>query len=92
LSFKPTLLAEGTQSQHESLYWAFYERGGGHAVRMADWKGIQQPLSAPVRLYNLKDDLGEENDLAAKQPEIVAQIEMHMKKSFTPSPRWRFTK
>jgi arylsulfatase A-like enzyme len=89
-SFKPTLLDAGTQSQHESLYWAFYERNGGQAVRMGDWKAVQQPLSNPIRLYDLKNDLGEQQDLASKNPEIVARIENHMKQSFKPSARWRF--
>ena len=33
----------------------------------------------PVGLYNLKDDLGQRNNLAAKNPERVVEMQKHLK-------------
>ncbi|MCC9604698.1 arylsulfatase [Blastopirellula sp. JC732] len=90
ISFLPTLTGMGTQKQHDYLYWAFYEGGGAQAVRLGDWKAIQQPINTPVRLYNLKNDLGEEHDLAADNPEKVAEMTKLMAAAYTPSDSWKF--
>jgi arylsulfatase A-like enzyme len=90
VSFAPTLLGEGEQMEHDDLYWAFYEGGGGQAIRQGDWKAIQQPINTPVRLYNLDDDLGEERDVAADHPDLVAQLTVKMAEAYRPSERWKF--
>jgi arylsulfatase A-like enzyme len=90
LSFLPTLLGRGEQKQHDHLYWAFYERGGGQAIRQGRWKAVQQPIHTPVRLYNLEKDLGEENDIAAEHPDLVAQLKTKMADAYEPSDRWTF--
>ena len=49
---------------------------------MGYWKGARQQLqkgATAIQLYNLADDIGEKNDLAAKHPDIVARIEKIMK-------------
>ena len=70
ISFLPTLTGKpDAQEPHEYLFWAFYERGGARAIRQGDWKAIQQPIHTKVRLYNLKDDIGEEHDLAERKQE-----------------------
>jgi arylsulfatase len=88
LSILPTLLDKGAQRKHEFLYWEFPSYGGQQAVRMGDWKGVRQQLHKGVirtQLYNLADDLGEKNDLAAKHPDIVARIEKIMQEQHVPS-------
>ncbi|HKB40238.1 MAG TPA: arylsulfatase [Gemmataceae bacterium] len=91
LSFVPTLLGQKEkQKQHESLYWAFFERGAGRALRMGKWKAMQQPLNTPIRLYDLDKDIGETKDLASEEPDVVAKMKKRMDGSFTPSERWRF--
>jgi arylsulfatase A-like enzyme len=90
LSFLPTLLGRGEQKQHDHLYWAFYERGGAQAIRQGPWKAVQQPIHTPVRLYNLDKDLGEENDVAAEHPDLVAQLKTKMADAYEPSDRWTF--
>jgi arylsulfatase A-like enzyme len=92
VSFAPTLLGEGEQQEHDDLYWAFYEAGGGQAVRHGDWKAIEQPIGTPVRLYNLRDDLGEERDLAADHPELVRRLTSKMAQAYRPSEQWKFPK
>lgn len=89
ISFLPTLLGQGKQVSHEFLYWEFYERGGKQAVRMNDWKGVRLDVlsnpKAPVELYNLSEDLGEESDVAANHPEVVASIEKIMQREHVPT-------
>jgi arylsulfatase A-like enzyme len=44
------------------------------SLRRGDWKLIEFHEDDTVRLYNLKDDPGEQNNLAAKMPDRVAQL------------------
>jgi len=90
ISFLPTLRGSGDQAQHDSLYWAFYERGGARALRQGRWKAVQQPIDSSVRLYDLEDDLGEQDDLAALHPLRVHAMVQRMEASCTPSERWTF--
>jgi arylsulfatase A-like enzyme len=90
LSFLPSLLQKGTQTEHEYLYWAFYERGGSRALRSGDWKAVQQPIHSLVRLYDLKEDLGEELDVAAAHPDLVKKLTEQMDAAYAPSERWKF--
>ena len=91
LSLVPTLLGQAEkQQQHDYLYWAFYEGGGGQAARAGRWKAVQQPYHSPVRLYDLTTDIGEEHDVAAEHPEIVAKLSEQMKQAYTPSENWKF--
>ncbi len=41
---------------------------------MGDWKLIERFEDGRVRLYNLKQDIGERHDLAQKHPERVAAM------------------
>jgi len=92
ISFAPTLLGNNDrQKQHEILYWQFHERGSKQAVRMGDWKAVSF-YQSHTELYNLKDDLGEKNNLAAKYPDIVKKAEQYMKASNTPSTHWPLKK
>ncbi|MBH45504.1 MAG: arylsulfatase [Flavobacteriaceae bacterium] len=78
ISFLPTLTGRN-QEKHQYLYWEFMERGGRQAVRLDQWKGIRMNMSsdpnAPIELYRLTDDLGEENNLADQHPKIVKKME-----------------
>jgi arylsulfatase A-like enzyme len=93
ISMLPTLLGKpGEQREHEYLYWEFHEQGKRQAVRMGDWKGIRQNVAknpnGPIELYNLKNDIGEKDNVAARHPEIVAKIEAYMKAARMPSEHW----
>ena len=91
VSIVPTLSGNTTgQKQHELLFWTFYERGGGRAARAGEWKAIQQPMNTPVRLYNLAKDLGEEHDLAAANPQVVARLTAQMDAAHVPHENWKF--
>ena len=88
ISVVPTLLDRAGQGEHEFLYWEFHEGGSQQAVRMGRWKGIRKRLSAPLEVYNLRDDLAEQRDVAAQHPDVVAKIENYLKTARTESEQW----
>tara|TARA_Y100001934_G_scaffold173505_1_gene205770 strand:- start:950 stop:2368 length:1419 start_codon:yes stop_codon:yes gene_type:complete len=77
ISYLPTLLGKKDQKKHQYLYWEFHERGKKQAVRMGNWKAIRQNLAknrnAPIELYNLAHDIGEENNVADQNADIVGR-------------------
>lgn len=81
VSLLPTLLGNiKDQKKRDYLYFEYPEKGGQVAIRMGDWKGlrlnvIKNPAS-PWLLYNLKDDLGETTDIAAKHPDLISMFKM----------------
>ncbi len=87
ISFLPTLLQSSRQKQHASLYWEFHEQGGKQAVRMGRWKAVRLKVSkksnAPVELYDLDNDPGEQKDIAAEHPDIVKKMITIMKEART---------
>jgi len=93
ISFAPTLLGQPEKQQpREYLYWEFRAYGGQQVVRMEEFKGIRQnmgrkenPDPLKIELYDLDADPGEQNDVAADHPEVVAKIEAIMCKEHTPS-------
>ena len=95
ISFLPTLLQEEDQGQHEYLYWEFHERGGRQAIRKGDWKAVKYNVlkdpEAPIELYNLRDDIGEENNLAQSHPEIVAEMQAIFETARTDSDVFTFS-
>lgn len=93
ISYLPTLLGNTEQQRkHDSFYWEINENNGPiQAVLMGDWKGIKQ-YEKPFELYNLKNDLAEENNLASKHPEIVNRIEKFMIETRTESEEFPLSK
>jgi arylsulfatase A len=83
ISFLPTLLGKKKQPQHESLYWEFHEQGGKMAVRLGNWKAVKLDIDktpqGTTELYDLASDIGETNDIASSNPEIVKRMEEIMK-------------
>ena len=83
----------GKQEQHPYLYWEFHELGGRQAVRMGDWKGIRLNVGndrTSFELYNLADDIHEERNVAAENPDITARINEIMDTARTPSELFNF--
>ena len=87
ISFRDAL-EERDQLLHDFLYWEFPGYGGQQAVFVNGWKAIRQNLGKGVvktELYNLVDDEGEKDDVAAKHPEVVARLEKLLKEQHTPN-------
>lgn len=61
-------------------------KGWTHAVRQGRWKLVSFTQDMPYKLFDLEDDLSEENDLADKHPEIVSRLAAVAKEQHTDSP------
>ncbi len=73
--------------RNRAMYWEFFERGFDQAVRLGEWKAVRK-WGDPLELYNLSDDIGEENDVAMEHPDLVAKFEAMMIEIRTPSRYW----
>jgi arylsulfatase A-like enzyme len=93
ISFLPTLLGKN-QQEHEFLYWEFHERGGRKALRKGDWKLVQydvlNPEKTTTELYNISEDIGEENNVAEENPEKVDALLEIMNSARTESEIFSF--
>jgi arylsulfatase len=89
LSFAPTLFGQADkQRAHDHLVWEFAGSGGQQAVRLGNWKGVRRDMhkgNTRIELYDLKDDVGERQNVADKHADVVARIEKIMREDRTPS-------
>jgi arylsulfatase A-like enzyme len=76
------------QPTHTFLYWEFHERGFQRAVRMERWKAVRLKASAPLEVYDLEADPGEQRNVATANQGVVAKIEEYLKTARTASDRW----
>jgi arylsulfatase A-like enzyme len=91
VSLVPTLLGRGEQRKHEYLYWEFYEQGVSQAVLLEGrWKALRMKSpSAPIQLFDLKNDVAEKTDVAAANGTIVARAEQIMKGGRRDNEHWK---
>ena len=77
ISFLPELLGK-EQAEHKAMYWEFISQGGKQAVRKGKWKLVKLDVLDPdktrVELYDLENDRAEQNDVAEKYPEVLAEM------------------
>lgn len=78
-SLLPTLLGQAQTNRHESVYWETADGGFQQAVRLGEWKAIRQPTNAVPELYNLKTDPAEKENLATKNPDVLAKVKKFFK-------------
>jgi len=79
LSFLPLLKQTG-KFQRDAIYWHYphYSNQGGRpggAIRVGDFKLIENYEDGRLELFNLKDDLSEQSDLAEKMPDKALELE-----------------
>ncbi|MDO6802063.1 arylsulfatase [Wenyingzhuangia sp. 1_MG-2023] len=96
ISFLPELLGEAqNQKKHKYLYWEFHEKGGRQAVRMDNWKAVKYNVlknpKAPLELYDLSNDIGEQNNIASEHPDIVSKMQAILDSARTPSDVFTFS-
>jgi arylsulfatase A-like enzyme len=89
----PYLRGESASAPHESLYWRF---GPQKAIRRAqwklvDWRDFVAKTSSGWQLYDLSQDVGEQQDLAASNPRLVAELSEAWNEwdAKNIAPRWR---
>ncbi len=68
----PYMQGETSAPPHEALFWRF---GVQYAVRQGDWKLVKPHVNDAPRLFNLARDLGESEDLAAREPDKVKSLQ-----------------
>lgn len=87
ISLLPTLLGND-QEERPFLYREFSGYGGQQFVRVGDWKAIRTDTSKgklELELYNLREDIGEKNNIAAANPEKLAELKKLMDQQHVPS-------
>ena len=72
----PHLKGETNAPPHTALYWRF---GPQKAVRrgqwkLVDWRDHDAKKNSGWQLYDLARDIGEQDDLAKSQPQLVAEL------------------
>ncbi|CAE7885379.1 FUC1, partial [Symbiodinium microadriaticum] len=93
ISFLPTLLGQENQRLHDYLYWEFPSYGGQQAIRMGQWKAVRKNMQdtiAITQLYDLGNDIREENDVSKSNPEILEKVESLFLDAHTTSEEWGF--
>jgi arylsulfatase A-like enzyme len=94
VSFVPTLFGKKDQPQHDYFYWEFHEQGGKIAVRKDNWKAIwlnvNNPEKASVELYDIPNDIHEDNNVAEQHPDVITALDVIRKSARTPSDVWNF--
>lgn len=78
---------EGSGTPHDALFWRF---GSQYAIRHGNWKLLKTADGKP-ELYDLASDIGEKNDLAAKNPEKVKELQARYDKwnAELATPLWK---
>ncbi len=72
----PRLTGKESAIPERPLFWRIHGPDRETAVRLGKWKLIQpdqRPATRPL-LFNLEDDIGESNDVAAMHPEQVTRL------------------
>ena len=73
------LLSKGTKPDRDTIFWHYphYHPGGAtpySAVRTGDWRLVHFYEDGRDELYNLSADVGEKNELSAKEPEVAKAL------------------
>ena len=84
-SLVPLLNAEPKEQTERALYWHYphYHGSGwtpGGAIRKGNWKLIEFWEHDDVELYDLTQDIGEQNDLSKHHPEKVRELQLALVK------------
>jgi arylsulfatase A-like enzyme len=80
ISVLPTLVGE-TQANRQTFFsWELRGRNLAEAARMGDWKIVRSKADEKWQLYNLKTDPGETQNVAEKNPDVIAKFEKLLKK------------
>jgi arylsulfatase A-like enzyme len=79
ISVLPTLLGQTQTNRHDFFHWEM-KNGVAQAARMDDWTITRAQGDKPWELYNLKTDPAETQNVADKNPNVVARFEKLLKR------------
>ena len=87
----PHLTGKEAGAPHESLFWVWGHR---KAIRSGDIKVMTQDGGKSYQMFDLSKDIGEANDIAARNPEkLQAMIRKHQDwESGLMPPQWGWNK
>lgn len=74
VNLMPFLSGENSGTPHDAIYLRKWDQQR-YAVRKGDFKLVIADAKQPTRLFNLKNDISERNDLAEWNPAKLAEIE-----------------
>ena len=75
-----SLISGATSHDRDAIYWHFphYSNHGmqspGGGIRAGDYKLLEYFENGTVQLFNLRKDIGEQNDLAKTEPQKAAEL------------------
>ncbi|MBN1273636.1 MAG: arylsulfatase [Candidatus Aminicenantes bacterium] len=70
------------QKEHEYLYWEYKRR---QAVRFGKWKAYRSAPEGKLELYDLEQDVEEQNDVSASHPKVAAEAQRIFEEARTES-------
>jgi arylsulfatase A-like enzyme len=82
ISFLPMLLQKGKTSRNRDIFWHFPNNWGPNGpgigatstIRSNDWKLIYWYKDQHFELFNIRNDISEQNNLATAHPEKVKEL------------------
>ena len=88
-----TLLGDEQPLAERYLYWEFPTQGEtgmdlAQAARFRDWKAHRAGRAEPMELYDLSEDIGEEDDIATEYPAVVERFERFFTDAHEESRYW----
>jgi arylsulfatase A-like enzyme len=88
VSIVPALL-HNKPLNRDTLYWELHEgKTPLQAARWMDWKFVKNGPKKAIELYDLKTDIGEQNNVAAEHPDIIKKGERLLKELRVDTPDW----
>ena len=74
VSFNDVLLGKAQSVDREAIYWHYPHGRQEAAVRMGRYKLLHRFRDDRVELYDLREDIGEQNDLSESKPELAERM------------------
>jgi arylsulfatase A-like enzyme len=88
LSVLPTLLGREQDLHDRAMYWELLRDVLHQGARRGEWKAVRHGLDAPVELYRLDHDPGEQTDVAGENAPMAAEFAEILDESHEESPHW----